>query len=67
MAAIRVDRYCGVPRKLSAFVFRDWWSVRQRYEYDLRELCKFVRKGELTPPEDDLPSREGSECPPECE
>ena len=52
-----VERICGRKRHVSAFIFRDWWSVRQRYEYDLRELCRGVSRGSLTPPPDEpLPS-----------
>jgi hypothetical protein len=30
---------CGINRSLKAFVFRDWWGVRKRYDFDLYCLC----------------------------
>jgi hypothetical protein len=43
---------CGSPRVVTAFFYRDWWSVYSRYEYDLRELCQKLARGELPPGED---------------
>lgn len=42
--------YCGRKRKVSAFVFRDWWSLRNRFEFDIAELCSRVNAGALPPP-----------------
>ncbi len=33
-----VEACCGVSRSLSAFIFRDWWGVCKRYEFDIRCL-----------------------------
>jgi hypothetical protein len=33
-----VTACCGGPRPLSAFIYRDWWSIHERCEYDLRDL-----------------------------
>jgi hypothetical protein len=33
-----VEQCCGCPRTLTAFVYRDWWSVHGRCESDLRDL-----------------------------
>src|SRR5207244_1235415 len=30
--------HCGRPRTLSAFIFRDWYSLRSRYLFDLKKL-----------------------------
>jgi hypothetical protein len=40
---IRTETFCGIPRSLTAFVFRDWWGVFRRYEFDLEELCRGLR------------------------
>jgi hypothetical protein len=33
-----VEQCSGCPRLLTAFIYRDWWSVQARCEYDLRDL-----------------------------
>lgn len=33
-----IEQCCVCPRKLTAFIYRDWWSVHGRCEYDLRDL-----------------------------
>jgi hypothetical protein len=35
-----VERCCGIPRPITAFIYRDWWSVYSRCEYDLKDLRK---------------------------
>ena len=39
-----VDECCGVNRSFRAFIFRDWWGICKRYDYDLyclaRGLCR---------------------------
>lgn len=52
MVAIAEMQHCGRKRRLSAFIYPDWHSARQRYEYDLRLLKEGVEGGKLTPPED---------------
>jgi hypothetical protein len=45
--------HCGLRRKLSAFIYPDWLSARQRYEYDLRKLTEGVEAGRIAPPGDE--------------
>jgi len=52
MATIAGLQHCGSKREVNAFVFRDWWSVYRRYEWDLKELIGGVRGRRLTPPGD---------------
>lgn len=52
MQEIDSTPYCGIKRKISAFIFRDWWALRKRYEYDLRQLRKMVADGGLIEPPD---------------
>ena len=48
--SIATEKFCDCKRTLSAFIFRDWFSLRRRYEYDLRQLCERVATGKLPPP-----------------
>jgi len=41
---VRTEAYCGRPRALTAFIFRDWWGVFQRYSSDLHDLRKGLRR-----------------------
>jgi hypothetical protein len=52
MMAVADMQHCGRNRRLSAFIYPDWHSARQRYEYDLRLLKEGIEGGKLTPPED---------------
>jgi hypothetical protein len=52
MVAVADMKHCGRRRRLSAFIYPDWHSARQRYEYDLRLLKEGIEGGKLTPPED---------------
>jgi hypothetical protein len=52
--------HCGRLRKLKTFIYPDWHSAQQRYEFDLRELREGVEKGWLTPPPDAPLPRERS-------
>lgn len=45
LKALPVEACCGLPRPIDAFVFRDWWSLYSRWEYDLRDLRKALRAG----------------------
>jgi hypothetical protein len=47
-----VSSCCGVPREITAFVFRDWWGVYSRYDFDLSELRRELRQTRLPPAED---------------
>lgn len=48
--SIKTEDFCDCERTLSAFVYRDWWSLRRRYEYDLDQLCQRVTTGRLPEP-----------------
>jgi hypothetical protein len=52
MVAVAEMQHCARKRRLSAFIYPDWHSARQRYEYDLRLLKEGIEGGKLTPPED---------------
>lgn len=47
--------HCGRHRDLNAFIFRDWWTLRSRFEFDLKELCKGVPDRFGPPPDKPLP------------
>ena len=34
----------GCNRQVTAFFFRDWWSLHSRYEHDLRQLLHALRQ-----------------------
>jgi hypothetical protein len=46
-------KHCGLYRELSAFIYPDWHSARQRYEYDLRKLVEAIEAGRLPHPGDE--------------
>jgi hypothetical protein len=57
--------HCGHKRGVSAFIYPDWHSAQQRYEYDLTRLCSGVQKGSLPPPpEQPLPRDPVGQAPP---
>jgi hypothetical protein len=45
-------KHCGRHRTLSAFIYPDWLSARQRYDYDLHKLIEGVDAGKLLSPGD---------------
>jgi len=45
-----IERCCGIPRPMTAFVFRNWWGVYRRYEYDLHCLCQAMSQDDLNLP-----------------
>ncbi|MEX1223337.1 MAG: hypothetical protein WEA31_02205 [Pirellulales bacterium] len=48
--------HCGHVRDVSAFIYPDWHSAQERYEFDLRKLCDGVKNGSfIAPPEVPLP------------
>jgi hypothetical protein len=51
MRDIELMEHCGQRRELNAFIFRDWWALRARFDFDLRELCKGVPTTLVDPPE----------------
>ena len=48
----RVDRrqLCG-DRPVSVFVYRDWWSLRNKRQGDVQELAQKVARGALPTPD----------------
>jgi hypothetical protein len=42
-----VKAACGIDRPLTVFIFRDWWGVYERYDANLHELCKELRRPEF--------------------
>lgn len=40
-----VQACCGVDRSLTAFIFRDWWGVSKKYEFDLYCVERGLRDG----------------------
>ena len=45
LKSLPVEACCGVPRPIDAFIFRDWWSLYSRWEFDLRELKRAIARG----------------------
>jgi hypothetical protein len=45
-------KHCGLRRRLSAFIYPDWLSARQRYLSDLRQLVEGVEASRLPRPGD---------------
>lgn len=43
-----IEECCGMPRPVDAFVFRDWWSLQSRWDFDLRDLKKAIDGGLAT-------------------
>ena len=43
----------GCGRPVTAFFYRDWWSVYSRYEFDLRQVARGLRQG--LPPGEAVP------------
>lgn len=51
MRDVALMEHCGRRREMNAFIFRDWWALRARFEFDLRELREGVPKKLPAPPE----------------
>ena len=47
--------HCGRYRRLNAFIFRDWFSLRSRYLFDLKDLTDRVPRTLTEPGEEPLP------------
>lgn len=45
LKTLPVEACCGVPRPIDAFIFRDWWSLYSRWEFDLRDLRRALANG----------------------
>lgn len=43
--SLPVEACCGVPRSVDAFIFRDWWSLYSRWEFDLQALKRSLARG----------------------
>jgi hypothetical protein len=43
--------HCGKQRDLNAFIFRDWWALRARFDFDVRELREGIPRKLAPPPE----------------
>lgn len=66
MAKVAAMAHCGHERDVSAFIYPDWHSAQERYEYDLRSLKRGVMEGWLTPPPDQpIPADETNPAPAE--
>lgn len=55
MSDVARMEHCGRRRELNAFIYRDWWALRSRFEFDLKELCKGVPDPFGPPPDKPLP------------
>lgn len=53
MRLVERMEHCGLRRALSAFIYPDWFSARQRYVFDLRQLVVGVESGRLPNPGDE--------------
>jgi hypothetical protein len=47
-----LEEFCGDTQGLDAFIFRDWWSVYGRWDYDLDDLQSRLIDGTLQQAED---------------
>jgi hypothetical protein len=56
--------HCGLLRRLSAFLYPDWLSARQRYEYGIQKLIEGVEAGRLRSPSDKPVSATSAGIPP---
>jgi hypothetical protein len=48
-----VEACCGAPRPISAFFYRDWWSVASRWKFDIRCLATAVDENRVAAPPDE--------------
>jgi hypothetical protein len=64
MRRVAEIRHSGLYRNLSAYIYPDWLSARQRYEYDLRELVEEVEAERLPRPGDEPVSVRPAARPP---
>ncbi len=55
MEAVSGMKQCGSRRTLKAFIYRDWYSLRSRYPYDLRKLRQLVPNTLSEPGDKPLP------------
>lgn len=45
LKSLPVEACCGFDMQVDTFVFRDWWSLYSRWEFDLRELRRAIVNG----------------------
>jgi hypothetical protein len=68
MGRVAALAHCGRVRGLNAFLYPDWHSAQERYEFDLRKLRQGVEEGWLTPPpKHSLPSGPPGQAAPNVE
>jgi hypothetical protein len=53
----------GCNRQVTAFFFRDWWSLHSRYEHDLRQLLHALRQPDFPAADRQPRARNGSAMP----
>jgi len=53
----------GCNRQVTAFFFRDWWSLHSRYEHDLRQLLHALRQPDFPAADRQPRTRNGSVMP----
>ena len=53
MRRVAEMKHCGLHRTLSAFIYPDWLSARNRYEFDVRKLIEEVEAARLPRPGDE--------------
>jgi hypothetical protein len=58
-----VAECCGIARGFSAFIFRDWWAVHARYDYDLSCLKRGLKAREHALPSAEDEPRPRAETP----
>ena len=56
-------KHCGIYRKLSAFIYPDWLSARQRYQYDIRMLIDYVKTNSNIPGDAPIPVKSATSVP----
>jgi hypothetical protein len=44
LGAAPVESCCGTALPLTAFVYKDWWGICSRYEFDLYQLCRDLQR-----------------------
>ena len=54
-------KHCGRRRSLNAFIYRDWWALRARFDSDLRKLKDGVSKNKNLPEPPENPFRRAAE------
>lgn len=50
MTALSAIPFCRTPRKITAYVYRDWWCLHNKCAFDLGQVRDFVASGALRTP-----------------